>query len=602
MNPPGGTAAPSAAETAKATLRRLALSRREPTPELYAQAWAEETGQPPALSSWPPRVRQALDRLLAGAGAPPEGRAQLVQQLAAGQWDAALDSTEKLQRHQERQARQWSELLERLQRGTERASRTWSAARRKDSLQRVLQSSGSDLGRLQHRLQQLLQAWEGDAELAPETVETAGVESEAGAPAAEHPPAIVAALQALQPSAEADGAPPWHQALQPLARTLRLALPEDVQVALQLADELARVADEMAMSGLDRARLLALEGVCTRAGQLLSHRHHLMRQVHRLSQELAASLAELSEDDSWVQGQLQLLGEHLAQTPSARGVEQASQLLGQARQRQLGLRSQRDEARDALRQLIHQMLAELAALDEHTGRFGDGLARHSQTIEQAGSLAELAGAVRSLLDDTRSVHGVVQATRERMNQAHGRAQALEAQVRDLEAELRKVSQELSTDVLTQVANRRGLMLRFEEAQRQLEREGGTLSVALLDIDNFKRLNDTLGHAAGDQALVALAQRVKASLRPQDSLARFGGEEFVVLLPGTLADEAQQALTRLQRSLSASLFMHEAREVLVTFSAGVTAYRTGEKLDEALERADMALYEAKRTGKNRTCIG
>jgi len=85
------------------------------------------------------------------------------------------------------------------------------------------------------------------------------------------------------------------------------------------------------------------------------------------------------------------------------------------------------------------------------------------------------------------------------------------------------------------------------------------------------------------------------------VARFGGEEFVVLLPGASVEEGQHLLTRLQRQLSASLFMHEGREVFVTFSAGVTAFRDGEALDTALERADRALYEAKRTGKNRTCV-
>ncbi|MDP3221848.1 MAG: GGDEF domain-containing protein, partial [Rubrivivax sp.] len=111
---------------------------------------------------------------------------------------------------------------------------------------------------------------------------------------------------------------------------------------------------------------------------------------------------------------------------------------------------------------------------------------------------------------------------------------------------------------------------------------------------------SLGHAAGDQALKALAAGVRERLRPQDHLARFGGEEFVVLLPGSDVEEARQVLTRLQRNLSEALFLHEGREVFVTFSAGVTAWKTGEDLQPALERADQALYEAKRTGKNRTC--
>ena len=96
--------------------------------------------------------------------------------------------------------------------------------------------------------------------------------------------------------------------------------------------------------------------------------------------------------------------------------------------------------------------------------------------------------------------------------------------------------------------------------------------------------------------------MRDTLRPTDVVARYGGEEFVVLLADTRAGEGQQVLTRLQRSLSVGLFMHEQKKVLVTFSAGVTEYRHGERMEDALERADQALYEAKRMGKNRTCVG
>ena len=112
---------------------------------------------------------------------------------------------------------------------------------------------------------------------------------------------------------------------------------------------------------------------------------------------------------------------------------------------------------------------------------------------------------------------------------------------------------------------------------------------------------SLGHPVGDAALKALAASIAAALRPSDKVARYGGEEFVVLLPQTDVQDGQLLLTRLQRALTGGLFMHESKPVLVTFSAGVTALREGEALDDAIVRADRAMYEAKRAGKNRTCI-
>ena len=229
-------------------------------------------------------------------------------------------------------------------------------------------------------------------------------------------------------------------------------------------------------------------------------------------------------------------------------------------------------------------------------------------IEKADSLESLAGVVREMVEESRTVQALVSQTQARLQDEHSKAAELNKKVQELESELVRLAQEVSTDQLTQVANRRGLIQAFEAECLRMERaqNGGEvpppLAVGLLDIDNFKKLNDELGHSAGDVALKSLAGVVSKTLRPNDMVARYGGEEFVVLLPGTAVDEGQQILTRLQRSLSGGLFMHEQKKVFVTFSAGVTRYRAGERIEDALERADQALYEAKRTGKNRTCIG
>jgi diguanylate cyclase len=601
------------AQIAKAALRRLALAKQEPTPENYAQAWAEEAGDGQVgAAALPPRARSVLDKLAARATDDPALRADLAKALNQGRWDDALRQLDRGAESASAQSQAWAQLIERLARGLERGGKQWTLARKKDSLQRVLDASRSDMQRMQHRLKQLVGSWDGDeavpeatAAVAPPHGEpAAGGETPASAPAWPAATAPADATPAHNAAAQADRAALalWPDVMAPLEATVRAALPQDAPRAVALADELQALAARLAAGGANPQVAAEVAEVCQRARRLLSHRHHLLDQVHRLSRELAGGLAELSEDDSWVRGQVSSLRERLDETLSARAVQAASELLAHTRAHQRDLRSERDRARQALKELIHRMLSELGELDQHTGRFSDGMLRYAETIEQADSLESLAGVVREMVEESRSVHALVSSTRERLHGEHSRAMELEVRVRELEGELRRLSEEVATDALTQIANRRGLMQHFETERARMAREGGELAVGLLDIDNFKRLNDSLGHAAGDQALVALAEHVRKSLRPVDVVARFGGEEFVVLLPGTPLDEAQRVLSRLQRLLSASLFMHDGQEVFVTFSAGVTAYRAGEPLEDAMERADEALYEAKRTGKNRTCTG
>jgi diguanylate cyclase len=277
-------------------------------------------------------------------------------------------------------------------------------------------------------------------------------------------------------------------------------------------------------------------------------------------------------------------------------------LLADTRERQKALRGEREAARQALKQMIHEMLSEIAELGQTTGRFQDKLVGYADTIGQADTLESLAGVVREMVTESRAVHGVIAQAQERMHAEHARASELSDRVRTLEDEIRKLSDEVSTDPLTQIANRRGLARAFDAERSRVERQGGLLAIGLLDVDNFKKLNDTLGHQTGDEALKFLSRRVSECLRPSDVIARYGGEEFVVLLPETEVDEAQQVLTRLQRQLSAEFFTADERKVFITFSAGVTQYRMDEPIEAGLDRADLALYEAKRTGKNRTCIG
>ena len=391
-----------------------------------------------------------------------------------------------------------------------------------------------------------------------------------------------------------------------LERTVRAALPEGEARAEELQRALQQMAQRVAEAGAQPELVAQAEELCQRARRMLAHRQHLLDELGKLCVELTQGLTELAEDDSWARGQCEMLQLRLTEGLNVRSVRAASDLLANARKRQALLRGERNQARDALKELIQGMLGELGVFAEHTGRFHENVGRHAEAIASAESLDSLAGVVRQMLKDSSEVQVLVQQTQGRLRAEQERAGAMQLRVRELEGELRRLSDEVSTDALTQVANRRGLAQAFDVERARLQRarsEGrdGGLAVGLIDIDNFKKLNDTLGHAAGDVALQKLAQQVREQLRPLDTVARFGGEEFVVLLPDIDTAEAQGVLTRLQRKLTASLFMHDNKEVFVTFSAGVTALREGEPLETALERADEALYEAKRTGKNRTCV-
>jgi len=552
-NPTGSAATP--AQIAKAALRRLAMQQLEPTPEQFAKAYAQESG---GLAPTP-------------AAAPPS-----------------------------ESGRAWAALIERLSKGLERGGRHWTGARKKQSLQRVLDGSRADVGKLQQRLGQLMTAWDDDSPA--NEVEPSGLAPLDEAPvAAAATSAPAAALETISLSAASDAAAAWTPLLQELNHTLHAALPPDRSGATALADALAAAAARLAREGAHADLVAEVARLCERARAHLSHRHQLLDELTLLCRSLTEGLGELAEDESWARGQCDALRERLGEGLSVRGIHAAAEMLAATRAKQHELRADRAQARDALKAMIQRMLAEIGELGQHTGRFTDNVQRYAQTIEQADSLQSLAGVVQEMVAETRAVHAVVDGTRERLSEEHARAGELERRVLQLEGELRRLSDEVSTDALTQVANRRGLLQAFEAERARSQREESALAVGLIDIDNFKKLNDSLGHAAGDEALKTLAARTKESLRPVDHVARFGGEEFVVLLPGASVEEGQHLLTRLQRQLSASLFMHEGREVFVTFSAGVTAFRDGEALDTALERADRALYEAKRTGKNRTCI-
>lgn len=219
--------------------------------------------------------------------------------------------------------------------------------------------------------------------------------------------------------------------------------------------------------------------------------------------------------------------------------------------------------------------------------------RYAQQIRQTTGIDEIINILDAALLETRALH-----SKDEVWAAWERVQRAEQKIESLRNELEQLRGLVHADRLTGALNRGGLDDAFAREAARADRHAAPLCVALLDLDDFKRLNDTCGHQAGDNALLHLVNVAKETLRPSDIIARFGGEEFVILLPDTRMDSAMSVIGRLQHNLAAGCLLHAGQPLPITFSAGVTSRAACERQSTVISRADEALYEAKHAGKNR----
>jgi diguanylate cyclase (GGDEF)-like protein len=175
-------------------------------------------------------------------------------------------------------------------------------------------------------------------------------------------------------------------------------------------------------------------------------------------------------------------------------------------------------------------------------------------------------------------------------------------LKDQRAQLRetlaRVEDMATRDALTGLYNRRFMQDRLDDCIRRYDRYGEHFTIALVDLDHFKRINDQFGHRAGDQALMAFGSAALMVLRESDIVARWGGEEFIFLLPNTSGPKGQVALERLRAALADAVVSPQWPDLRVRFSAGLAVHDRAAGLQHTLERADQALYRAKQAGRNR----
>jgi diguanylate cyclase len=249
-----------------------------------------------------------------------------------------------------------------------------------------------------------------------------------------------------------------------------------------------------------------------------------------------------------------------------------------------------------------ESMAAARELDTELRQQVDGL---HNSVQEATDLSSLKNLVENRLDGLLSTMSQYQSQRdERDQEVAGRLQTLVERVASMEQEakgfrdhLEEQRQKALTDPLTGLPNRAAWAERLELEVARWQRYGGDLLLAVVDIDHFKRINDNYGHLAGDKVLKIIAGELNNRLRKTDFMARFGGEEFVLLIPSTPLAGGQQLLETLRSAIEACPFHFKGERVTITISGGLTAFAEGEKGDEVFERADQALYRAKRAGRN-----
>ncbi len=587
-------------DIARETFRLLAQRRTPPTPENFRALYLEISGAPGGTESFPDKTLRSLADSLPKETLDQQRLArELDQALRASDWDAyrstllnfigALSSAQRLS---------WGKLIHDLILRLETRNAGPTQARKRESLDHVL-NSASNPETLFNRLQGLIRSWrqtEGEPSAAADELL-----AETEEPSLEEAPATAmegaAGVPGAAPAASANLLPEFREVF---AFTLESGIAPQIRESAPLTEEARSLATDIRRTetpGQLHAFSTRLKHFTRHLELLAEDRTELHNGLLKLVRLMIENVGGMVDDNHWLQGQIEVLKSIVKQPLSIRIIEDAERRLKEVIYKQSELEDGLEEAKKALKNMLAGFVDQLAEFSDATSGYHDKIESCADRISSARDISEIGGVLTEVMQETRAMQVSAQHSRDELRQTQERVRVSEERIRQLESELEKTSDLVRYDQLTGALNRRGMEEMLQKEMARAQRHESQLCVGLLDIDDFKRINDSLGHDAGDDALIHLSRLCRDTLRPQDTVARYGGEEFVVLLPETNLDDASAVLTRLQRDLTKHYFMHDNKKVLITFSAGVTLFHPDDTQATALKRADTAMYQAKQGGKN-----
>lgn len=599
---------PSPSEIARDVLVLLAKRRLQPSPENFAALYYEVAKEPNVLQGIESLLKKIVSRLPAQGG----DQTRAIKQMQAALGEAKLEEAEKafsqwLKAFSPDEEMQWNTLIDQLLRQWETNQAGWTTARKRESLDRVLLTQSASM--LYSRLQGLLQAWartpEGggeavlEGELPPEP-EAVSRPVRGGAPQGAAPQNF--APQGGQKMTAGEDA---SEMIAQLRELFGVVLETIAPPLLQEAPELLKEANRLAAQARAMASMEQLSELVRQLRPFAFHVEILagdMSEVRagllHLLQLLLENIEVLVVDDQWMPGQIGCLRQVLSTPNDMRALDDAENCLKEVIDRQGQLKHDLVQSQQSLRELLTGFIAQLASMTESTGSYHGTLSDALPRLNDAKDIQQIRDVLDVVIQETASIREETQRAHDELVSARDRAQQAEQRIAELQAELEQASHLMRHDQLTGVQNRRGMQETFMREAARSQRHRAPICVGLLDLDNFKALNDTHGHDVGDQALVHLTNVVRQNLRPSDSISRMGGEEFVIIYPDTSLENAADALVRLQRELTRAYFLANDQRLLITFSAGVSEWVPGEDFDVLLKRADEAMYQAKQAGKNK----